>query len=567
MFGFLILTFFFTSPPSPIETAYIGRQVTDATPFIQRDGNTLLSIDGKLRNIFGWNPDFPDTTTNEDWESANNGLGWTLRDDEVKPPRRHLNGYSVINDEAIIWGGDSFISGYPQADAWTWNIEDGWAQVTSDWSGTGGSRMMFAWTAHKGYLLMAGGQTNIDGTQYNDILKSTDKGATWQNVGTLPINSFSCGVLLSFNNDLYIVGGGQYSIASYNNKVYKSTNDGVSWSEISTVPDGMIGIFQNGCVWDEKMWMLGGFNQSTVGNVQGLWYSLDGITWTSITSDLAASPAPTPRHASGICVHNDELYICCGNNAKDVYKVTAYNYHPTDSFNYSDYGTILSWLKYNIDYVEQDGKLRVWYDSNTNTCNECEQATISSQPIFNNGEITFDGSDDFLTYAKRLGKPENFTLFMYAKVADISNRVALCSASNSIGGNGSIYMSMLNKQEGSSGTITSYIGDGSNLTGTVSNTALLENNIYTLIGIRYQEGDDFISIYKNGIEVTTEKVHTSADSNSGSPQNFSIGRLGDYASPGFQAPMSVKEMLVYSTVVSDEDIFTISDEIIKRIEI
>lgn len=283
-----------------------------------RDGLALVEFEGKLRMMGGWsdNPGsgwFPDSTTNQQWESNDKGYTWT-QISNANWNRRHSMGYGIKDNKIWIWGGDLFFNGIAQKDVWSYTTAGGWVQETSNWGVIAGERILFSHCIHNGYLYMAGGQTGYGNneTMFTDIVRSSD-GITWTKIGNLPsgLNHFSAGIMYSLNGKLYITSGGEYKNSghtNFNNKVYMSLDEGSSWIEKSTLPVALQNqMYANGTAMDGKLWMVKGFQGGI--NTSGLYYSLDGISWTQSTE------TPADRHACGICTNstNDELYIVSGN--------------------------------------------------------------------------------------------------------------------------------------------------------------------------------------------------------------------------------------------------------------
>jgi N-acetylneuraminic acid mutarotase len=276
------------------------------------DGVGLVSYNNKLITTGGWNPTVgvftPGPNTNKQWESTDDGKNYTEVATALFTPR-HVHFSLVLNNKIFI-GGGSGNAVIPLKDVWSYDTINGWVQTTADWGAGVGNRYFTTSCVHNGKILIAGGQDNPSGTtMFTDIWETAD-GVTFTKLCDLPaaLTHFSSGVIYSFNNKLYLVGGSKYAGGSntdINNHTYVSDNNGTTWASLGTVPIPMTGIFQNGCVWDDKMWYLCG-SQSGI-NIKGLYHSTDGITWTPFYD------APSARHATGMTVHNDKLIFFTGN--------------------------------------------------------------------------------------------------------------------------------------------------------------------------------------------------------------------------------------------------------------
>lgn len=292
------------------------------TFFPWRDGAGIIEYNNRLIMFGGWNPSgafTPFTTTNEVWQSLDNGATWSLVG-TAPWARRHSHNYCLMNGYIYLWGGDNF---YGQLkDIWRFSDADGWEQVTSDWGVIGGNRILQGGCAHKGELYMAGGQTNFtDPTNnFNDIVKWN--GSAWVSVGTLPVNYFSTGILMSDGTNIYMIGGGQYLDTEHTNlntNIYKSTNDGATWTNMGSVGYGMTGLMYCGAtIFDNKIFFINGYSPtSPTGNKSGVWYrSLTYNSWIKIGDNTATHAMGTSNPVG------NHFYIVSGNVTKSVWKIS-----------------------------------------------------------------------------------------------------------------------------------------------------------------------------------------------------------------------------------------------------
>jgi N-acetylneuraminic acid mutarotase len=278
----------------------------------EMDGVGLVSYDNKVITTGGWNPIVgvftPGPTTNKQWESTDDGKNYTEVATAPFIPR-HIHFSLVLNGKIYVGGGlgNALIA---IKDVWSYDTINGWVQTTADWGAGVGNRFFTTSCVHNGKILIAGGQDDLSGTtMFTDIWETAD-GVIFSKLCDLPVTltDFSSGVIYSFNNKLYLVGGAKYiggTNVNNNDYTYVSSDNGATWTNLGAVPTPMTGIFQNGCVWDGKMWYLCGSKAAV--NTKGLYYSTDGITWTALYD------APTARHATGMTVHNDKLMFFAGN--------------------------------------------------------------------------------------------------------------------------------------------------------------------------------------------------------------------------------------------------------------
>ena len=138
-----------------------------------------------------------------------------------------------------------------------------------------------------GALYVYGGtsKTYTGAVANDECWKSTDNGVTWTELtssatGTPRYRSAS----FVFNNKMWIVGGVNAG-GTYLGDVWNST-DGITWTEVAATT-----AFQNraspacishGEVFNGKMWIISGQQQS-IGPVNDAWYSSNGVDWYAAT--------------------------------------------------------------------------------------------------------------------------------------------------------------------------------------------------------------------------------------------------------------------------------------------
>ncbi len=314
---------------------YRWQQITLSAPFRPRDGHGLLSYRGRLWLLGGWNPDdrkhFPRICSNEVWASPD-GRNWAL----VKPNTfleagfdpasdwegRHTAGYAVFRDKLWVIGGDP-IQGHYQNDVWSSVDGARWTRVTDavPW----GPRVLHYTVVHDGRLWVMGGQTlpqfaPAEPRFYRDIWSSRD-GRHWEQV----IPDEPCwpqrgmiGGRAVFGGRMWILGGGTYDLPGVpKRKLYSdvwSSVDGVHWQCHTDQAPWEPRQYHEVAVWDNRLWVMEGYCQA---NRNDVWYSCDGTTW----QELPDTPWK-PRHAAGLAVHGDSLYLVSGNNMEsDVWRL------------------------------------------------------------------------------------------------------------------------------------------------------------------------------------------------------------------------------------------------------
>ena len=309
--------------------------VTDKPSWAGRDGAGALIFKDRMWLLGGWNPldkkNFPTTTNSEVWASQD-GINWSLELHKAPWEGRHTAGYTVHDNKMWIVGGD-VNQGHYQNDVWSSTDGVRWQLVNADvpW----GPRALHCTASFKSELWIIGGQTiagfvesdhlSIQDSFYRDVWKSPDghewtrvtKTAPWKKKGMV-------GGSIVLNSKLWLLGGGTYETPltperTFSNEIW-NTSDGMIWEPISKSSPWMARQYHDVAVFDKKMWVLGGYGINHK-NLNDVWYSPDGITWT----ELPDTPW-TKRHASSVFVFDQCLWIMAGNNTwpmvPDVWKLT-----------------------------------------------------------------------------------------------------------------------------------------------------------------------------------------------------------------------------------------------------
>ena len=112
-----------------------------------------------------------------------------------------------------------------------------------------------------------------------------------------------------------ICGGGTGFGSGTPSKSVWSSVDGVSWKKEKDF-GGTERYYTDVCVWDNKIWVIGGYNYEER-NIRSIWYMTQKGVWTEL---------PTPnefigRHATAVGVFNNKLVIANGNYHNDCWKI------------------------------------------------------------------------------------------------------------------------------------------------------------------------------------------------------------------------------------------------------
>lgn len=351
-----------------------------------RDGLMSQKLMGKIRVFGGWNPaggvNFT-PSTNEQYESPD-GITWTqLADAPWVDSHFALNCGEWLGYNAWMFGGDPYTL---TTKVWAfYDPDNAWYQMTADWGL--GNLATAAGCLHNNEFYIVGGKDGVSNVDNMTVYK-TSNGTTFTTVSTFS-NSRTAGKLYSFNGYLYYMGGATFTSPSsapstgYNNQVYRS-RDGVTWSLVSTLSQAFESAWNDGQVWDNKLWMIVGYGPPVPQNKQAIYYTDDCITWTQLV-DVFGNPTTQPAtHAPATLTYNNALHIVGGNNNPLV----SYKIEKVDITYYNSLPKGCDLILQMCDGVYSDGT--AWHGT------KCGQvATLDGFDTFEVGFIGGTGSNRF----------------------------------------------------------------------------------------------------------------------------------------------------------------------------
>ena len=169
-----------------------------------------------------------------------------------------------------------------------------------------------------GTIWIGTGESNSSRSSYSGIgiLKSTDKGKTWTNVG-LPNSQHIGRIVINPNNpdDVTVAVVGNLYTSSSNRGIYKTTDGGKTWKNVLHINDGTGAIdisvsptnpnVMFAAMWERerKAWDFDGDGENS-----GIYKSTDGgHTWTNMTLTGSGFPTGTGVGRIGVSVFNDNI--------------------------------------------------------------------------------------------------------------------------------------------------------------------------------------------------------------------------------------------------------------------
>lgn len=170
-----------------------------------------------------------------------------------------------------------------------------------------------------------------------------------------------------FNGKMWVIGG--YGSSTYYNDVWYSS-DGESWTRATASAGWSARMGMGVVVYNSKMWVFGG--SSAAGRHRDVWYSSDGATWTQATS----SASWAARWLMGACVYDGKMWIAGGNGTT----TTVYNdvWYSTDGATWTRTTDNAAWSdRMEMKLMSFDGKMWMF------------GGQIASSPYTNYNEIYY----------------------------------------------------------------------------------------------------------------------------------------------------------------------------------
>lgn len=254
---------------------------------------------------------------NDVWQSTDNGATWTQVTPSAGWKARGAPGSAVMPDGTLVLIGGHTASGsvndvwqsYDQGATWTCvNASTGWTPRESQ-----GIAVM-----PDGNVVVTGGTLPGAYTQLNDVWRSTDKGATWTlmtaSAGWMERYGHSTAVMPE--GSILLTGG--YSFGpGYWNDVWRSTDKGATWTQVNASAGWAKRYGHSTAVMPDGSILLMGGSYNNEIYYHDVWRSTDdGATWTQVT----ASAEYTARgwHSS-VAMPDGSIVIMGGRDGSTIF--------------------------------------------------------------------------------------------------------------------------------------------------------------------------------------------------------------------------------------------------------
>jgi len=243
---------------------------------------------------------------NEVWRSPDHGITWNkVTSHAAWSPRIGHSCVALPDDSIVLMGGNG------QNDVWR-SIDQGatWTQMTehADWSPR---YFPSSVVMPDGSLLLLGGNRDNQGGQWNDVWRSTDKGATWTQMtkhAGWSARDFRSAIALP-DGSVVVMGG------NVDNDVWRSADYGVTWTRMTghagwTPRYGLTAVALQG----GSILLMGGRDTAMKNDT---WLSSDkGASWNL----LNASSGWEPREFATSVVTQDGSVVLIGGEGEKSMK-------------------------------------------------------------------------------------------------------------------------------------------------------------------------------------------------------------------------------------------------------
>ena len=270
---------------------------------------------------FGFMPGQAQNAVRITWERQAAPAGWSARDSA---------GEVVFQGKMWILGGYT-----PGRVNDVWASADGvkWEQITpkAPWP----ARNLPGSVVHQGRMWILGGAQSVGkvSSSLNDVWSSAD-GKHWE-AATLeaPWKPRTAAGVFVFDDQIWVTGGFDASDYRHYGDVWRSA-DGKNWTQVTANAPWADRSMHGALVFADRMWIIGGgeynskFPQNTKVDYNDVWSSLDGKKWTRVTDS-----APwTARRFHSALVYDGEMWVIGGyhrGNRNDVW-------HSSDGKNWTE---------------------------------------------------------------------------------------------------------------------------------------------------------------------------------------------------------------------------------------
>jgi len=225
---------------------------------------------------------------------------------------------------------------------------------------------------------------------------------------------------------------------------------------------------------------------------------------------------------------------------------------PSLIFNPKQFSGLQNWL-------QGEAGLTTDLSDNANTVTN-NSVTIAAAELNGLDVFRYNGSNARQTMSTLLGKPADFTVVALIKLTG-SGRNFIFGSGNSSASSATLWgNATISQNSETAGSLQAFSSDGS---GRTKSTTSADEGLtaWTVIAVRYADGDAFNDIFNDGVKQSITNDSTSTE-NSGTAQQYAVGRMGAFATDTFEG--DIAEHVVYDTALTDGNILTLKTELFTK---
>jgi hypothetical protein len=279
-------------------------RIAEHAPFAPRDTSEGFVFGGKMWLSNGW---LKGEKLERDLWSSRDGINWTLQTTNTP-----YEGYAeMVVYRGKVWAIKGSVWNSPDAVNWTKIAEK------TPFGPRGYGELL----VHKGRMWQLGSGPDVwhtkDGVQWACTTTNAGYGQRYATASA------------SFDGKLWVMGGATERTNTPPEKLYKQfttfndvwcSRDGAQWTCITEHAPWPARMWVIPMVYDDRLWIIGGFDNVNRGNFDDVWWTKDGSTWHRLETRTKFSP----RHEATAYVYDRALWVVAGNSwplMNDVWKL------------------------------------------------------------------------------------------------------------------------------------------------------------------------------------------------------------------------------------------------------
>ena len=288
-------------------------EVTPRAGWSQRVGHSSVAMpDGSIVLMGGQSGG---TYLNDVWKSTDNGATWTLIN--ANPgwsPRWEHNSVVMKDGSIVLTGGATDSFGGTANDVWR-STDDGatWSRMTADAGWSPRSYQSAVALPDGSVEVMGGYESGIDrgAVYHNDVWRSTDNGATWNEITPSAGWTARWGqTVVALPDDSVMLMGGYDTSGSKKNDTWRSTDNGASWTLVNESSGWSPRVFYSSVVMPDGSIVLMGGDSGLEGVKNDVWrIQPSGILWKLLRKPQnQALPAVSGKEGVGQTLPENSTY-------------------------------------------------------------------------------------------------------------------------------------------------------------------------------------------------------------------------------------------------------------------